>query len=88
MHTKIFEENTHLIFLEISYSFFLELSYSFFSHFIAVFLELSYSFFLELSYNLSDCKLFLVLKKMDLNLFVPNAPFLYPLKTSENLTVF
>ena len=22
------------------------------------------------------------------NLFVPNAPFLYPLKTSENLTVF
>ena len=24
----------------------------------------------------------------NLNTFVPNAPFLYPLKTSENLTVF
>ena len=25
---------------------------------------------------------------MTINPFVPNAPFLYPLKTSENLTVF
>ena len=24
----------------------------------------------------------------DINPFIPNAPFLYPLKTSENLTVF
>ena len=25
---------------------------------------------------------------VDLNLFMPNAPFLYPLKTSEKITVF
>ena len=27
-------------------------------------------------------------KNISLNPFVPNAPFIYPLKTSENLTVF
>ena len=27
-------------------------------------------------------------RKAHINPFVPNAPFLYPLKTSENLTVF
>ena len=30
----------------------------------------------------------LVEKLSKINPFVPNAPFLYPLKTSENLTVF
>ena len=37
---------------------------------------------------MADWFTFKISKTASFNPFIPNAPFLYPLKTSENITVF
>ena len=47
---------------------------------------MSYAVFLEL-YKKMSCNKKKITKDIQFNPVVPNVPFLYPLKTSENLTV-